>query len=100
MNGPDALTFKGYIYAGDAYAFVNNPGYGIKVFFFGQWSNGLTGYGTWAGDCCFTINHHYPSDFFVLDTHIAPEPSSLGLLVIGLGGAWRMKKSFFGQAAH
>lgn len=90
MTGPYDLTFAGIVTSG--YSWVDGlGGAGADVTFFGQWSNGLYGGGEASSYWVF------PNIFYAtLDTYVAPEPTSLGLMASGVLGIWGCRKRFFG----
>ena len=84
MTGPDGLTFTGAVTFGNA--FVPGDVASLSVDYFGQWSNGLYGYGTISTSSDSAYN--FLLDHF--DSNIAPEPSSLMLLGTGVAGLWSL----------
>ena len=86
INGPDGLTFTGAVTSGSA--FVPGELASLSVDYFGQWSNGLYGYGTISTSSDSAYN------FFLdhFDSNIAPEPSSLMLLGTGVAGLWSLSR--------
>lgn len=76
MTGPAGLTFTGVVTSGFAAA-LGPPQAEVGVSYFGQWSDGLYGYGT------AMIVADFPASFVHLDSNIAPEPSPLMLF-----GTW------------
>jgi hypothetical protein len=85
MTGPAALTFTGVVTSGTGAAGGTLAQAGVS--FFGQWSDGLYGYGS-AG-----IVETYPGVFEVsLDSNLVPEPSPFVLFAIGTIGFWTLAR--------
>jgi hypothetical protein len=84
MTGPDGLTFTGVVTQGGVA--VSGFMVGVDVDYFGQWSNGLYGYGT------IETMTDPPFDFLVeqFTANVAPEPSSLMLLGTGVASLWSL----------
>lgn len=87
MDGPDGLTFVGEVTSGDAWQGQGGVAFGVELSFFGQWSNGLYGYGT--------ITDQYSDEFgpqATLNAGVVPEPAGLTLLGTGVVGIWGWRR--------
>jgi PEP-CTERM motif-containing protein len=92
MTGPDMLTFSGVVTGGaswDSYVY----GLGASVGFYGQWSNGLTGYG--YADVVINLPALY--NYADLSARVTPEPSSLGLSGGGILAIWGCRNRFWSK---
>ena len=84
MTGPLGLTFSGAVTSG--WDGLDCCGATVSVAFFGQWSNGLYGFGHADVETSFgDLASH-------LDTFVAPEPSSPGLMACGVLAIWGVRK--------
>ena len=80
MTGPAGLTFTGVVTSGSGTAEGTLAEVGVS--YFGQWSDGLYGYGSAEiGD--FGLH---------LDSNLAPEPSPFVLFAIGAIGFWTLAR--------
>ncbi len=85
MKGPAGLTFTGVVTSGSGTAEGTLAEAGVS--YFGQWSDGLYGYGS------AQIIETYPGVFDShLDSNLAPEPSSFVRLTIGAIGFWTLAR--------
>ena len=76
IDGPDNLTLSGFVTQGSAYELRNYET--LDVSWFGEWSNGLYGYGI----ADFSTNSRVAHVYFT--ANVAPEPSSMALLLSGV----------------
>jgi len=84
MTGPSGLTFTGAVTLGSAAAAGTLTQAGVT--YFGQWSDGLYGYGS------ASIVETAPGAFELhLDANVTPEPSSIVLLGVGIIGFWALR---------
>ena len=86
MDGPDGLTFTGEITSGKSWQNVDSS-WGADMSFVGQWSNGLSAYGSFTD----TYNGQI-GPYASLDVYTAPEHSSLALLGGGMLGLWGIRR--------
>lgn len=90
MTGPEGLTFSGEVTGGTGFIQANEYD-DLDVTFFGQWSNGLYG----GGNTYFVASFPFWNISEVsLQTYVAPEPSSLGLMVAGVAGIWSLRERY------
>jgi len=86
MNGPGGLTLTGEITSGDSWQNLDLS-WGAHLSFSGEWSNGLSAYGSLV-DLFTEQSGPYAS----LDVYTAPEPASLALLGGGMLAVWGARK--------